>query len=208
MGDPKTDLLGSPPLNQWALLSRFLLPAALAPFSLTCASLLPLLSPPSTLQPLPFSLACAIRFPTLCPPLPYSGDRPSIFLAAARFLSTIVDSGRRTKSFKSSIFHYLASLPSAIIDSGRRTRSSIFQRQRRILYSVYSDLPFVGNNILSSLPCLLLDLFRLIAFLPSYFFPVQCYGIIPPLCSLNYFSLYPKIPDPLFSIFAFIGLSA
>ncbi|KAL6004538.1 hypothetical protein ACLOJK_005093 [Asimina triloba] len=140
------------------LLSRFFLPAALTPFSLTCAALLPLPSPPSTLRPLPFSLACPVRFPILCPLLPYSSDRPSIFPAAVRFLSTIIDSGHRTKSSGSSIFHYLASLPSAIVDSGRWTRSSIFQLQRRILCNVYSDLPFTGNDILSSLPCPLLDL--------------------------------------------------
>ncbi|KAL6011595.1 hypothetical protein ACLOJK_002043 [Asimina triloba] len=50
--------------------------------------------------------------------------------------------------------------------------------------------------------------FGLIAFLPSYSFPVLCFGIIPPLCFLNCFSLYPKISDPLFGFFAFIGLSA
>ncbi|KAL6002958.1 hypothetical protein ACLOJK_023180 [Asimina triloba] len=149
------------------LLSHFLLPVALAPFSLTCAALLPLLSPPSTLQPLPLSLTCIIRFPTLCPPLPYSGDKPSIFLAAVRFLFTIVDSGRPIKSSRSSIFHYLASLPSTIINSGRRTRSSIFQRQRHILCSVCSDLPLVGNDLLSSLLYPLLDLVTPLSILRS-----------------------------------------
>ncbi|KAL5978383.1 hypothetical protein ACLOJK_029500, partial [Asimina triloba] len=140
------------------LLSHFLLPAPLVPFSLTCAAFLPLLSPPSTLQPLPFSLSCVVRFPTLCPPVPYNGDRSSIFPAAVHFLSTILDSGRRTKSSRSSIFHYLTSLSSVIVESGRRTKSSIFQRQRRILCSVYSNHPFTDNDILSSLPCPLLDL--------------------------------------------------
>ncbi|XP_042499366.1 cellulose synthase-like protein G2 isoform X2 [Macadamia integrifolia] len=46
------------------------------------------------------------------------------------------------------------------------------------------------------------------AFQPLYSFPLLCYATIPQLCLLNGISLYPKVSNPWFIVFAIIYISS